>query len=125
MLESAPKTHEMLYRAHEGGDSDDLNVAAIGWLDAVHTFAVDGLKSGLPVSEIMPAVVQMLEGWMLARDAASLMTTWAALDATVTVLERRLAAVRDERDEGRLQVFELQRVLKRERKRRRKRARRK
>jgi hypothetical protein len=40
----------------------------------------------------------MLEGWMLARDAGSLATTWAALDATVTVLQRRLSEVREERD---------------------------
>lgn len=89
---------ELLYRSHEGGDSEDLSEAARGWLNAVHAFGVDALVSGVPPSEVLPAVVQMLEGWMLARDAASLATTWAALDATVTVLERQLTDVRAERD---------------------------
>lgn len=89
---------ELLYRRHEGGDSDDLSEAARGWLDAVHLFATEALTDGVPASEVLPAVIQMLEGWMLARDAASLATTWIALDGTVTVLERRLAEMRAERD---------------------------
>lgn len=89
---------ELLYRRHEGGDSDDLNEAARGWLDAVHMFATEALTAGVPASEVLPAVIQMLEGWMLARDAASLATTWMALDGTVTVVERRLAEMRSERD---------------------------
>jgi hypothetical protein len=89
---------ELLYRRHEGGDSDDLNEAARGWLDAVRMFATEALTAGTPASEVLPAVIQMLEGWMVARDAASLATTWMALDGAVTVLERRLAEMRDERD---------------------------
>jgi hypothetical protein len=80
---------EFLYRRHEGGGSDDLSESARGWLDAVHAFGADALDSGVPVGEVLPAVVQMLEGWMLARDPASMGTTWMALDGTMTVLERR------------------------------------
>lgn len=87
------------YRRHDGGDSDDLGQAARGWMDAVHMFATDALDAGVPAGEVLPAVVQMLEGWMLARDAAALATTWMALDAAVTVLERRLADVRAQRDD--------------------------
>lgn len=91
--------HDFLYRRHEHGDSEDLEEAARGWMDAVHMFATEALAAGVSATEVLPAVVQMLEGWMLARDAASLGTTWIALDATVTVLERRLAEVRAERDQ--------------------------
>jgi hypothetical protein len=89
---------ELLYRRHDGGDSDDLAEAARGWLDAVHMFATDALAAGAPAEEVLPAAVQMLEGWMLARDPTSFATTWMALDGTVTVLERHLALMRAERD---------------------------
>jgi hypothetical protein len=121
MPDTPPKRslNELLYRSHEGGDAEDLAVAASGWLDAVHAFGVDALGGGVPTSEVLPAVVQMLEGWMVARDAASLATTWAALDGAVTVLERRLAQVRDERD----RLATLSEALLREKRRRRQRRR--
>jgi hypothetical protein len=87
------------YRQHDDGDSDDLGQAARGWLDAVHMFATDALAAGVSAEEVLPAAVQMLEGWMLARNAAALGTTWMALDGAVTALERRLAEVRAERDD--------------------------
>lgn len=96
--EQGPRLGELLYRQHPGSDAEDLSQAARGWLDAVHVFATDALDAGVSASEVLPAVVQMLEGWMLARDAASLTTTWMALDATVTALERRLAQTRVERE---------------------------
>jgi hypothetical protein len=65
----------------------------------VHLFGVDALDDGVPTSEVMPAVIQMLEGWMLARDAGAFDTTYMGLDAAVTLLERRLSKVREQRDQ--------------------------
>jgi hypothetical protein len=89
---------DFLYRRREGSDPDDLNDAARGWMDAVHAFATDALDSGVAVTEVLSAVLQMLEGWMLARAPDSMMTSWMALDGAVTVMERRLAEMRAERD---------------------------
>lgn len=101
---TTPTLRDLLYRRHHGSTADDLGEAARGWLDAVHVFATEALEAGVSVSEVLPAAIQMLEGWMLARDAASLATTWMALDGAVTVLERRLVETRAERDNFRQQV---------------------
>ncbi len=92
-----PSLRDFLYRRREDHDVDDLNQAARGWLDAVHAFATDALDSGVAVTEVLSAVLQMLEGscW---RAPESMTTSWMALDGAVTVMERRAAELRADRD---------------------------
>lgn len=104
---------DLLYvrREPESVPEDALSALAAEWLSALRTFGADALDAGFPPSVVMPAVVQMLEGWMLAHDPSSLATSWAALDATVTLLHIRLQDVSGERDELAREVGQLREQL--------------
>lgn len=98
-------------REPQSVSEDALSALAVEWLSALQVFGADALDAGFPPAVVMPAVVQMLEGWMLAHDPSSLATSWAALDATVTLLHIRLQNVSGERDALAREVEQLREQL--------------